>query len=861
VKRRLALIATFVALLAAGPAAAADPTPNPTWVPDGTVHAVAVSGSTAYLGGDFNSIAPYTGGSLSFDPQTGQRRASWPEVAGAVSAAIGDGSGGWYIGGSFKRIGGVARQNLAHVRADGSVDPAWAPTADANVRALVEHGGIVYIGGFFHNINGQPHQALAAVDSATGANVDFLSVAPASTVVHALAVGGDSAHPVLYLGGFFDTIGGKTRHSLAAISLDDNKLTPFDPNIAGGVTAIGLENGVYAGGLFKTVNGNVERNGLASFDPVSGTASTWDPHIAAAGAAVGAIDIAANTVYVVGLLGTVNSNTTPKVRPKAAAFDATSGVATSWDPQIAAPFGSIAASVKVAGTAVYVGGAFTAVGGQERSNFSAVSRDTGSALAGDPLPRGFVSTIAGDEHELVIGGSFWSAGGVARDNIAAIDLPTGEPTSFNARVTGAVYALAVGGTGVWAGGDFTKVNGNAPRNYLANFDPATGQARSFSQDLNRPVRALALDGSDVYAGGDFLTVGNSARQHAAAFRDVPGFAGDLLPFDPDPNAGVTALGVKGGKVYLGGDFTTLRAGADERHHLASVDASTGIPTTWDPAPNDTVYALAPVGNDIVAGGVFDKVNGTVPRQGSAAFDAATGAVTGWDAHLDGLVAAVATDGSQTFAGGQFTHAGGQERESLGAFDPVSGTATGWDPGLSPDQLPVEAIAATPHGWLVVGGNLTIDHGPVRTSRLAVYRLPAPETGGGGGGGGAGGGGGGGAGGGGGSAGDRTAPVLTALKASKKRFRVGKLPRRGTRVSFSLSEAASVRFEAFVVKRRHRTRKGRFARLSPAGASRVAFTGRLGKRTLKPGRYVVRLTPTDRAGNVGAARSVTLRVVA
>jgi hypothetical protein len=413
---------------------------------------------------------------------------------------------------------------------------------------------------------------------------------------------------------------------------------------------------------------------------------------------------------------------------------------------------------------------------------------------------------------------------------------------------------------VWAGGDFTNVNVNVPRNYLANLDPATGQVRSFSQELNRPVRAIALDGSSVYAGGEFLTVGNSIRQHAAAFRDVPGSVGDLLPFDPDPNAAVAALAVKGGKVYLGGEFTTLRAGADPRHYLASVDASTGTPTTWDPAPDDFVYALAPVGNDIVAGGIFNKVNGAAPRPEAAAFDSVTGAVRGWDAHLDGPVFAVATDGSQTFAGGQFTHGGGQVRQGLGAFDPVNGAASGWDPGFGPDQLPVEAIAATPHGWLVAGGSLAIDHGPVRTSHFAAYRLPAPDTGAGGA---SGAGGDGGTGGGaGGPAGDRTAPLLSGLRSSKKRFRVGRLPKRGTRLSFRLSESAKVSFKAFPLKkgRQARTARARFTRLSPAGLSRVAFTGRLGKRSLRPGHYVLRLTPTDTAGNVGAARSVTLRVV-
>jgi hypothetical protein len=49
--------------VAAGPAAA-DPTssPSPAWIPDGEVNAVAVSGSTAYIGGEFGHLAPLTGG-------------------------------------------------------------------------------------------------------------------------------------------------------------------------------------------------------------------------------------------------------------------------------------------------------------------------------------------------------------------------------------------------------------------------------------------------------------------------------------------------------------------------------------------------------------------------------------------------------------------------------------------------------------------------------------------------------------------------------------------------------------------------------------------------------------------------------
>src|SRR5439155_15305611 len=118
-----------------------------------------------------------------------------------------------------------------------------------------------------------------------------------------------------------------------------------------------------------------------------------------------------------------------------------------------------------------------------------------------------------------------------------------------------------------------------------------------------------------------------------------------------------------------------------------------------------------------------------------------------------------------------------------------------DPGLRPNSgIPVQAVAATPHEWLVAGGDFILDHGSVRTTDLAVYRLSASDPGG------PGTGGPGAGGTGGGTAGDRTPPVLSGLTASKKRFRVGKLPRRGTRLSFKLSEKAGVSFKAFAVKK-------------------------------------------------------------
>jgi subtilisin-like proprotein convertase family protein len=140
----------------------------------------------------------------------------------------------------------------------------------------------------------------------------------------------------------------------------------------------------------------------------------------------------------------------------------------------------------------------------------------------------------------------------------------------------------------------------------------------------------------------------------------------------------------------------------------------------------------------------------------------------------------------------------------------------------------------------------------------------------------------------GAGGDRTAPVLRSLTASPPRFRVGRRPtsphsgpRTGTRLTIRLSEPASVRFDTRAigigrrdggacrkVTRTNRDQprcrrlmpKGGFTRSIAAGRTTVAFSGRVRGRALKPGRYALKATPTDAAGNAGAPRSIDIRIV-
>src|SRR3954468_23414359 len=153
----LRVVTAIVLALAAvfAPEAFADAlsAPAETWVPDGEVHAVAISGPIAYLGGNFTRLAPYTGSSAAFDAASGDLRQPWPQVDGAVEAVAPDGSGGWYLGGGFKSAGGVSRTDIAHIRADHTLDPAWAPSTNSEVRALAVGNGFVVAGGDFSQAN------------------------------------------------------------------------------------------------------------------------------------------------------------------------------------------------------------------------------------------------------------------------------------------------------------------------------------------------------------------------------------------------------------------------------------------------------------------------------------------------------------------------------------------------------------------------------------------------------------------------------------------------------------------------------------------------------------------------------------
>ena len=87
---------------------------------------------------------------------------------------------------------------------------------------------------------------------------------------------------------------------------------------------------------------------------------------------------------------------------------------------------------------MYVGGAFTTIGGQSRSRLAALSATTGLATAWDPSADNAVLTMVASCLTLHVGGYFKSIGGQDRQGIAAVSIPdTPVPTllTFDAEQT------------------------------------------------------------------------------------------------------------------------------------------------------------------------------------------------------------------------------------------------------------------------------------------------------------------------------------------------------------------------------------------------------------------------------------------
>ena len=696
-------------------------------VTDGAVIALAASGDTLFVGGEFGSIGPSTGSGMPVDSVTAQP--VWlPKVAGYVNAVASDGSGGWYLGGGFSHVAGQPRQNLAHVLADHTLDP-WNPAPDGTVFALAERDTTLYVGGGFTHIGGAPRNDIAAFVTTTGTlkpwdpNADgtVVSLAMKDTTLYAggdfLHVGGQARARIaaltgagaatswnpgannevesivtlgalVYAAGAFDSLGGQIRHHIGALDAGTGNPTGWNPNADGYVSALAVVGStVYAGGPYATIGGQ-SRSGLAALDANTGLATGWAPN---PDAPVLAFALDGSTLYMGGTFLTIAG----QPRAHAAAFDL-AGNLTSWAPQ---PDGAVLALSTRQGQ-VFLGGDYGSFAPQKRSNLAAVSISTGAVLSWNPGADNSVTALALSGSTLYAAGTFGVIGGQSRSRIAALNTATGVPTAWNPGANARVYALLpIGTSAVIAAGQFTSIGGQA-RNRIAALSASSGTATSWNPNANNIVASVATDGVVIYAGGAFTSIGGQARNGLAALSASTGAA---TTWNPAPNGLTSTLLWSNSVLWVGGSFTNI-AGVGRGH--AAVLTASSI-QSWNPNANNAVNVIAPMaGGDVYLAGPFTAI-GTATRHNLAAARVSNGTATAFAPEPNSGVNAIVTAGSSVWVGGAFTTIGGLPQRHLAML-------------IAPNLVAVPGATAVPVRDLALEITPNPAHGDVRFA----YALPS-----------------------------------------------------------------------------------------------------------------------------------------
>jgi hypothetical protein len=456
---------------------------------------------------------------------------------------------------------------------------------------------------------------------------------------------------------------------------------------------------------------------------------------------------------------------------------------------------------------------------------------------------------------LYVGGKFTDAGGIANaDRIAKWNGSSWSAVSSSAEqiTNGEVFAIAVAGGKVYAGGAFTNA-GNSGADNLAVWDGNSWEpfCTTATETIGN-VRALQVVGPTLYVGGDFQDgAGIEAADYLLACNLATGEPSETTVDPAHPFSGpVKALtATSDGTLYAGGRFGNLDniAAADNVAYLPQggtwhAMGSSGGGPTCDCALDAFVRGLATNGTDVFVGTEGSNVAGIAQADhvakwnGSAwsALGSNTGGTDGWFPAATNIYG-LASTGSNVFATGTFQNASGDARADNVAF--FDGTA--WHPvgsngaGNGPWVGEGSALALVDR-QLYAAGNFTSAGGDTQAQSAASFALtqviayptptvtpgpsavptptvtPSPTP--------------------------TTAPDTTAPKTRLRKARINQAKRRAT-FSFASGERGS-KFQCKLDKRKFK----------PCTSPKTY-------KKLKPGKHVFRVKARDRAGNVDRTPTV------
>ncbi|MCI0629427.1 MAG: hypothetical protein L0Y44_02085 [Phycisphaerales bacterium] len=515
----------------------------------------------------------------------------------------------------------------------------------------------------------------------------------------------DDAGPLpemLYVGGFFSSIGGVTANNIAA--WDGASWRPLiaggQNGIEGAVSALAVYDGeLIVGGQFTSAGGDNNAddcNNIARWDGHS-----WNP-----------LDVGVSGGFVVGVQSLATYDGDLIV---GGSFIEASGVAANsvarWDGESWQPMGTgltngaspaYARDLQEFGGELFVGGEFIEAGGVAATH---VARWNGASW----LAAGFLGNLFGvaaleiHNGQLYAGGPFeWIPANihqVARWNGSGwVSVGGGINLSYDAVGDLKSYAGEL-----YAGGVFQLSDG--PKNVLARWNGASwSYVGAFGWGYG--AYHLNLYDSQMLLGGDFdmldgATVNSLGLWNAASF----------IGFDTPPPK-VCSIANFGSNLAVGGDFLQSTNDAAPASHIAKWDGAKLNPlgTGMSGPVNALVLFTQPapsLATELVAGGQFLVTSGVVVNNVARWIEPPGGPPpTAWEpmgSGFDGAVHALVRHNGATYAAGAFTFSGGVPANRIAVWNEATDT---WQP-LADGGLngPVYALASY-GGLLYAGGTFT-----------------------------------------------------------------------------------------------------------------------------------------------------------
>jgi hypothetical protein len=734
------------------------------------VYAMALSGTDIYVGGEFTTVYDSTGPICANRiAKYNTLTSSWSVLGFSVppdSVNAGNGTNGSvraiavsgtdiYIGGYFTQVYSASGINTSVIYANriakyNTGNNSWSVVGSSGVNSgntlngtngivytITVSGTDIYVGGVFTEVysstplyanriakynNGNwsvlGSSGAASGNKLNGTNGQVRAIAVSGTDVY---IGGDFteiysnktiyANRIAKYNGNWSVLGGRVSGTTAAIG---NKLNGTN----GEVRAIAINPAdtsyLYVGGSFSEVYNDDTKymNNIAIY-----WMSQW--------LTVGSVSSVANHKQN-GVNGLVMSIVFSGIAPLYTADNVT-GRTIYICGQFSEAYNSSSQIRYPNGMAKYMGGSWYEIG-------SSISTQNGI--------NGYGSSILVSDTKVYVGGYIGgqndTSGYYLSNHIVMFDEAVG--SWFRPGTSARVRAIATSGTDIYVGGEFTTVNdknGQQYAKYIAKYDTTTslwsvlGSSGTYiNHKMNGTsgiVRAIAVSGTNIYIGGDFTEVYNNGTILNAKYIAIYNTGNNSWSVvgnsatSNGTNGIVRAITISGNNIYVGGNFTQAYDSTTKYlNNIAKYSASTwsqlgNVGSTLN-GTNGSVTAIAVLEPNVYIGGSFSRVykgtnttyaNNIAKYNGSWSVLGSSGAAA--DNKLNGTngqVHTIAICGTDIYVGGVFTELYSSTILSVSYFARYN-TSTMWSSIGTTIAGSVYAIAISGKSLYFVGESLVL----------------------------------------------------------------------------------------------------------------------------------------------------------